>query len=136
MGERTITTHTPAPWIYEPGDAGDATVGLGPTPPAITHETPGGEMVVVCTLDVPSYRADRAPVDEWDECLEIVGDMHANGRLIEAAPDLIEACRAALAAFGDTKFRPGATSEKDADRFAAVLQLSAAIEKAAGEPPP
>jgi len=58
-------------------------------------------------------------MDSWDT------DMRANARLIAASPDLLEACKAAVAALTQPKTYP-------ADIQAATKWLSAAIAKAEG----
>jgi hypothetical protein len=54
-------------------------------------------------------------------------------RLEAAAPALLEACRVALAAFGDEQVGPGEPTEEELARLDAVLYLTHAIAKATGE---
>jgi hypothetical protein len=82
--------HTPGPWHYEPEDSGDASVGIQSTPPYIYADPQGdGCVIEICTLSEPQRKADRDPLDEYDECIETIGDYRANARLIAAAPDLL-----------------------------------------------
>lgn len=121
---------TPGRWYFEAGDPGDADVGLGPTPPAIIAEVEG-EDFTICMLFQPIRRVDREPTDEWDECVEFVGDIHANGRLIEAAPDLLAACQASLDLLDDPR------AEVAFSRAVAVVErLRAAVAKATEQEPP
>lgn len=89
---------TPGPWIFEPADRGDDSVGIPPTPPYI-YADPECDWNVypVCMLDEPVRRAGRDPVDEYDECLESSGTVAGNAALIAAAPDLLAALREMVA---------------------------------------
>jgi hypothetical protein len=55
----------------------------------------------------------------------------SNARLIAAAPDLLAACQKALDAFGGEIIDSPLTGD-ECDRFAAILELTAAIAKAKG----
>jgi hypothetical protein len=87
-----MSAHTPGPWLYEPADAGDESVGMQATPPYIFADPQGdGCVVPICTMDNPCRRADRPLADEYDEGIEWIGDYVANARLIAAAPEMLEA---------------------------------------------
>ena len=99
------TQHTPGPWA-----AIDRTDGLR----TLTHITNGAH--IVCSLG--STRADGSP------------NHSANARLIAAAPQMLEALRAALEAMGDTydaRDAAGAEGEQLRD------QIAEAIATATGE---
>lgn len=62
-----------------------------------------------------------------------------NARLLFAAPDLLNACRLALAAFGgelSEVSEEGPLSEEQAERIVAILQITSSIGMATGELPP
>jgi hypothetical protein len=104
-----MSKHTPGPWHYEPGDVGDDSVGIGPTAPYIYADPENdGNVVPICTMDTPARPTGQPPRDEYDECIESIGDERANARLIAAAPDLLEALRALLplAEFGAREQSP------------------------------
>lgn len=92
--------HTPGPW--------EASLGYTPTVKA-------GETL----LCVPSARADDIGGRQLSE-------LHANARLIAAAPDLLVACRAA-------KLALRATSKREKDYSGELDLLNAAIAKAEGK---
>lgn len=94
---------TPGPWSFEPADSGDDSVGIPPSPPYVYADPDGdGNAFPVCALDDPIRRADRDPVDEYDECLDQRGTAAGNGALIAGAPVMF----AALAAILDPARRP------------------------------
>lgn len=95
------TKHTPGPWFYDPGDSGDASVGLSGYAPFVYAEAPNGEPIEICRLSDPLYRVDPDPADEFDEGLRWLGDVAANGRLLKAAPRLLKAAEYLLAKVGD-----------------------------------
>lgn len=85
--------HTPGPHHFEPGDPGDASVGIGPSPPYVWAEGPDGEPIVLATLSPPRYRVEPEPGNEYDEGLRDHGTEDGNGRLYAAATGLLEMCR-------------------------------------------
>lgn len=88
---------TPGPWIFEPADRGDDSVGIAPSPPYVYADPDGdGNAYPVCTLDEPVRRVWRDPVDEYDECLESSGTVAGNAALIAAAPIMYTALAAIL----------------------------------------
>lgn len=114
---------TPGPWAISPGDSGDASVGIGPTPPEVWAPAPNGDPVTICTIREPAYRVEPEPGDEFDEGLRLSGDAAANTRLIAAAPDLLAACKAALAAL--TELADAYVADPDHDiGIAAVAELA------------
>ncbi len=98
MSKREIT---PGEWIFDAGDRGDPSVGLGPVPPTIIVQTEQGECATICALEEPCYRDNREPTDEMDECVTYLGDLGANGHLIATAPKLLKACQEALDLLSD-----------------------------------
>src|ERR1017187_7982443 len=88
---RLLSEHTLGPWTFNPGDSGDDSVGIGPIPSTIDHETESGDCVPICTILDPCYRVDREPSDEFDEGLAWLGSSGGNGDLIAAGPDLLAA---------------------------------------------
>jgi hypothetical protein len=87
-----MAEHTPGEWFIEPGNDGDDSVGLRPTPPmifAVSRE--GSKVFPICTMERPSHRVRRNPTDPFDECVEESGSLDANAHLISASPDLLEA---------------------------------------------
>jgi hypothetical protein len=90
-----MSKHTPGPWLYEPADSGDDSVGIQATPPYIFADPQSdGCVVPICTIDNPCRRADRPLVDEYDDGTEWIGDDVANARLICSAIELYEALEA------------------------------------------
>lgn len=92
-----MSEHTPGEWKLIPGDPGDDSVGLGPTPATVVVETENNDSIIICTLHEPWYRTGGPPADEYDECVGLSGTLEGNGDLIVAAPDL----RRALAVMTD-----------------------------------
>ena len=80
-------SHTPGPWHFDPGDGGDASVGLAPTPPSVFHEVQdgSGEVVEIAYLKIPWSGVIPGP----DGGSDTLGDVAANGALLAAAPDLL-----------------------------------------------
>ena len=92
-----MSEHTGGEWYVEPGDDGDDSVGLAPTPPTVEAELgDGGDPVTICVLRETGRAIGREPENEFDECFEWVGTTEGNGHLIAAAPDLLAACVAAI----------------------------------------
>jgi hypothetical protein len=121
-----MSKHTPGPWLYEPADSGDDSVGIQATPPYIFADPQSdGCVVPICTIDNPCRRADRPLVDEYDDGTEWIGDDVANARLIAAAPELYEACEAAWNCIGEL---PPTQA-----RVEVAQMLCAALAKAKGE---
>lgn len=90
---------TPGEWTFEPGDSGDDSVGMAPTPPSVYSAVDDtGNVVPICILDEPERHAARDPVDEYDECRERFGTIEGNAALICAAPALLAALSELLAA--------------------------------------
>jgi hypothetical protein len=114
-----MVNYTPGPWIYDPGDRGDSSVGIGPAPPTVSAEA-GDEIVEICRLSEPAYRV--TPEGEYDEGLRYVGNLEFNARLIAAAPELLEALEELLLADSDM---PSYEST--------VKKAKAAIRKATGQ---
>jgi hypothetical protein len=91
--------HTPGPWTYDQGERGYPDTredpGLQDTPPSVYAivNSEVGEVVPICTLDEPWRTKDLE--DEGDG-REWHGDIDANGRLLAAAPLLLDALDAAL----------------------------------------
>ena len=85
--------HTPGPWFFEPGDAGDPSVGLGPINPSICSQPYGDsddEAATICVLYEPLYSIDPKDItDEWDEGIRYHGSLEANANLIHKAPALL-----------------------------------------------
>ena len=75
----TQAKHTPGDWQFDAGDLGDSSVGVGAVAPSVVVETQEGYVVEICRLTEPVYREDRAPRDDFDECLVQLGDLGANG---------------------------------------------------------
>jgi len=105
------TKHTPRPWIYSVEDE------------TIEREAPGGPPIaaVFGVDDYPCLDPDDHDIEAVrQECI-------ANGRVLAAAPDLLEACEAALNAdrpsMGDSTHLSPKVSEI----------LVAAVTKAKGE---
>lgn len=119
-----MSTHTPGPWRYS-NDAGSGGHIYGPIP----FKANCGEFVLkdseqpIWNVD---YKRFTISYDVWIQFKpqEWADMQNANGRLIAAAPDLLSACRAALA-------------ELDARGASMVLldQLTAAIDRAEGREP-
>jgi hypothetical protein len=85
--------HTPGPWIFEPGDAGDPSVGIGAVKPSIYSRPYGDnddEAATICVLYEPLYSIDPKDItDEWDEGIRYHGSLEANANLILKAPALL-----------------------------------------------
>jgi hypothetical protein len=98
-----MTNHTPSPWRLEPAEVGGRVMACDDRA-TIVHVPPGNPMNP---------------------------EVYADARLISAAPDLLEACRAFLA-YHD------ADGESDVEMMLnyadAVEAAKAAIRKATGEP--
>jgi hypothetical protein len=103
----TTTQHTPGPWKLEITDTGFRVIYSDST-----------------------LRSHIAALHEAALCEEH-GDTFANARLIAAAPQMLEALRAALEAMGDTyDARDAAGTEGEQLRD----QIAEAIAAATGEP--
>ena len=76
---------TPGNWGYEPGDQGDRSVGLSPSPPTVGVEI-DDDWVIIATIHEPWYQDGSG---EGVYC----GDPVANGRLLSASKDLLVACQ-------------------------------------------
>ena len=105
-----MSTYTPGPWWikeYEEGDYDGGPTGYIPVGIASSEAV---EMVFDLAVFVGT-----------------VDEQYANARLISAAPDLLEACKAARAYLVDGL---GLAYDEDGNDTPEVLQLSRAIEKA------
>ena len=76
--------HTPGPWTIEPGDSGDPSVGVAPTPTIVFTTIPNREDRFIDIAVVGSTVYDNG---EDGNALSW-GDPEANARLIAAAPDM------------------------------------------------
>lgn len=97
------TNHTPGPWTVNPY--------------SFIH---AGKTLIACPATPEEAQAGLCAHPESEEA-------KANARLIAAAPDLLAACKSALAALTQNKTYP-------ADIKLAVGNLSLAIDKATMEP--
>ena len=108
------TKYTPGPWLIEPGEAPDRSVGImHGTPPSIYAETPDGHSVTICTVHEAAYVEDKgnhpfvdgqntgdncfecgqhrtAEIHEFDSGDRYYGDGSKNLMLIGAAPEMLE----------------------------------------------
>ncbi len=114
-------SHTNGKWIYDPGDTGDDSVGIGPTSPYIVAElNDGKDAVPICTLDEPRRSRGEAPKDEYDDGTETIGDLDANARLICAAPDMLAVLKLVAEWSALHEIRP----KKYIDAVEAVINLA------------
>ncbi len=120
MEEQTRAVHTPGPWKFQIGDSFSDTDYIVAQD---DESKPEAERWVVLRWEKGPYR---------DKALEV-----ANARLIAAAPDLLDACKAALQAFEANAMAEPGTAEW---LYAATLSAKAtelamaAIQKAEGKP--
>lgn len=109
--DRPAQGHTPAPWTFERHPSGSQYFGN-----IIGHYTPGIIRTITCQL--------RYGTPEEQE---------ANARLIAAAPELLEACKAALPHLADLVARTCGEAKEFGGSFAdriAYDKVEAAIQKA------
>lgn len=86
-----------------------------------------------------SHKSDEVMAGDWDKHIATAWNNNtiepdeatANARLISAAPCLLAACEKALAVFGNEILSDRMAIEQ-AERFEAILILTAAIAKAKG----
>jgi hypothetical protein len=108
-----MTEHTPGPWIFEDGKIFSViTLDAGPIQ----------EVHYERVVDLPMYNPNDESVNHewWEQRNE------ADGQLIAAAPDLLEACEWASSMFGNKEL----TLQEQVD-LAGFLEI--AIAKAKGE---
>jgi hypothetical protein len=115
----TTTPHTPGPWNADKNFMGPDTYGDGNSIPVF----PRGGGVAICDVVAVTGEGLSRP--------DVQARAEANARLIAAAPQMLEALRAALEAMGDTyDARDAAGTEGEQLRD----QIAEAIAAATGEP--
>ena len=125
-----VSVHTPLPWVYEPGDSGDPSVGVSGSPPTIYDCDPDNP-VVIAILNGPAYHVPAT--DEYDEGLRFRGSIDGNAAFILRACnsyyDLLAACELTLSEYfawqGEFENEPGPLKDL-------LDVVKAAIAKATG----
>ena len=95
--------HTPGPWRFS--------------------DTMGGAQVTTSRIGILEGSKRICTISDFDKEVRVI---HANGKLIAAAPDLLEACQRFMDLFSDCDMRP----EDESHEVATIIR--AAISKATG----
>lgn len=120
-------TYTPGPWTVEPGDGGDPSVGMGPTPTTVFVGVPNDDRFRVVEIATIS---DTVYGDDEDGHPLYWGDAAANARLIAAAPELLAALKRAVEVLDAEGIVYGNCDDEPLDVLSAARE---AIERAEGQ---